>query len=331
MESNADMSLVKLANYRRVWDYVHSHGEETIPQISKATGLSLPTVTRAIKYSLEEGIIHPVGIVGGERGRKAQLYSLAPDYMHFVFVSIHSNKLHFEIHDFLSRVIQKGTFIVDDKTILSTLCALIEEAIKKDLLIKFLGIAFSGVVFEGKIIESIDFPSLVGFSLKEYLENEYSIMVTIENDLNAAAVCFSKYTPEYKAGITVAFYFGNEGYGSGILIDGKLLHGVCGSAGELHNVVTTNKNERSSLTYAEALRSLVTILNPDRVVLYPNGNADFEEVKKLAFIGVPEYQVPQFIGGRDFTTDIFIGLGALCKKMLIEPYAKVRVLKLAIK
>ena len=101
MESNADMSLVKLVNYRRVWDYVHSHGEETIPQISKANGLSLPNVTRAIEYSLAEGIMHSVGIVGGERGRKAQLYSLAPDYMHFVFVSIHSNKLHFEIHDFL--------------------------------------------------------------------------------------------------------------------------------------------------------------------------------------------------------------------------------------
>ncbi len=331
MESNADMSLVKLVNYRRVWDYVHSHGEETIPQISKATGLSLPTVTRAIEYSLAEGIMHSVGIVGGERGRKAQLYSLAPDYMHFVFVSIHSNKLHFEIHDFLSRVMQKGTVIVDDKTVLSTLCALAEEATKKDPLIKFLGIAFSGVVFEGRIVESFDFPSLAGFPLEEFLENEYSIMVAIENDLHAAVACFSKYAPEYKAGITVAFYFGNEGYGSGILIDGKLLHGVCGSAGELHNVVTTNKDERSSLTYAEALRSLVTILNPDRVVLYPNGNTDFEEVRKLALIGVPEYQVPLFIGGRDFTTDTFIGLVALCKEMLIEPYAKVRVLKLAIK
>ncbi len=331
METNADMSLVKLANYRRVWNYVHSCVKVTVPQISKQTGLSLPTVTRAVEYSLEEGIMKSVGIVGGERGRKAQLYSLDADYMHFIFASIHGQKLHFQVHNFLSCVLKSGVLEVTDENIFSSLENVIETCIKSDSLIRFVGVAFSGTVYHGKIIESFDFPSLIGFELKKYLEEKFSIIAIVENDLHCAVAAFSKYSSGYKDGITVAYYFGNEGYGSGILIDGKLLHGACGSAGELYNVVVANKVERSNFTYAEILRSLTSILNPNRVILYPNGTADLNKVKSLAFHEMPTYQMPALIENRSFTKDTFIGLVALCKEKLIEPYAKVQVLKLEIK
>ena len=328
MGTNADMSLVKLANYRCVWNYIHSHGEITIPQIAKATGLSIPTVTRAIEYSLDEGAVRSVGIVGGERGRKANLYSLAPDYMHFIFISIHGRNLHFEVHNFLSEIIQRGSFTVSDENILSLLDSVIKKLILQDSLIRFVGIAFSGTVFEGKIIESFIFPSLVGFDLKEYLEKEFSVIAIVENDLHAAVSAFSKYASASENGITVAFYFGDGGYGSGILVDGKLLRGAHGSAGELHDVVTTNKSVRSDLTYAEVLRSLIAVLNPDTVVLYPNGNVNESEIKKVALDGMREYQIPHMIENRNFTKDTFIGLIALCKEKLIEPYAKIQTLKL---
>ena len=331
MEINADMSLVKLANYRCVWNYVHSCGEVTVPQISKATGLSLPTVTRAVEYSLEEGIMKTVGIVGGERGRKAHLYSLDADYMHFIFISIHGQKLHYQVHNFLSCILQSGVIEVNDENIFFSLENVIEACVKSDFLIRFVGVAFSGTVHHGKIIESFDFSSLIGFELKKYLEEKFSLIAIVENDLHCAVAAFSKYSSGYKDGITVAYFFGNEGYGSGILIDGKLLHGACGSAGELHNVVTTNKTERSNLTYAEILRSLTAVLNPNRIILYPNGTADSNEVKSLAFSGIPAYQIPTLIENRNFTKDTFAGLVALCKEKLIEPYAKVQVLKLKIK
>lgn len=57
MGETADMSIVKLANYRCVWNYIHSHGTVTTPQISQATGLSLPTVTRAVDFGVSDGLI----------------------------------------------------------------------------------------------------------------------------------------------------------------------------------------------------------------------------------------------------------------------------------
>lgn len=330
MGSNADMSLVKLANYRCVWDYIHSHGEMTIPQISKATGLSLPTVTRAIEYSLEEGVVQSVGIVGGERGRKAIVYALAPDYMHFIFISVHGQRLHYEVHNFLSSVIKSGTYDVDDSNIFSVLNNIIKNCIENDSFIKFIAVAFSGAVFEGRIIESLDFPSLSNFPLKAYLEEEYSLTAIVENDLHCAAAAASKYAPQYEKGTTVAFYFGDEGYGSGILINGEILRGASGSAGELHNVATEHKSERSPLTYAEILRTVCAVLNPDRVILYPNGGIDIEKVKTIAFENVSLREIPELIENLNFTKDTFFGLVALCKEKLIEPYAKVRVLKLEV-
>lgn len=76
MKNTLDSSIVKLTNYRSVWGYIHKNKQATIPQIAKSIGLSLPTVTRAIDYGVAEGIINPDGVIGAERGRKAQVYKL---------------------------------------------------------------------------------------------------------------------------------------------------------------------------------------------------------------------------------------------------------------
>lgn len=83
MNKTVDSSIVKLTNYCSVWGYIHKNKQATIPQISKDIGLSLPTVTRAVDYGVAEGIIEPDGVIGAERGRKAQVYKLHADYMHF--------------------------------------------------------------------------------------------------------------------------------------------------------------------------------------------------------------------------------------------------------
>lgn len=100
MKNTLDSSIVKLTNYRSVWGYIHKNKQATIPQIAKSIGLSLPTVTRAIDYGIAEGIINPDGVIGAERGRKAQVYKLNADYMHFLLIYLDSDVLSYRIHDF---------------------------------------------------------------------------------------------------------------------------------------------------------------------------------------------------------------------------------------
>ena len=50
-------------------------------------------MTRAIDYGVAEGIINPDGVIGAERGRKAQVYKLNADYMHFLLIYLDSDVL----------------------------------------------------------------------------------------------------------------------------------------------------------------------------------------------------------------------------------------------
>ena len=105
MNKTVDSSIVKLTNYRSVWGYIHKNKQATIPQISKDIGLSLPTVTRAVDYGVAEGIIEPDGVIGAERGRKAQVYKLHADYMHFLLIYLDASR-EFSLDKFVFRMIQ---------------------------------------------------------------------------------------------------------------------------------------------------------------------------------------------------------------------------------
>lgn len=148
MKNTLDSSIVKLTNYRSVWGYIHKNKQATIPQIAKSIGLSLPTVTRAIDYGVAEGIINPDGVIGAERGRKAQVYKLNADYMHFLLIYLDSDVLSYRIHDFKSRTIGSGNIPICDEKVLSTLENLVMTSVAADPLIAMTAIAVSGAAGE---------------------------------------------------------------------------------------------------------------------------------------------------------------------------------------
>lgn len=160
MKNTLDSSIVKLTNYRSVWGYIHKNKQATNPQIAKSIGLSLPTVTRAIDYGVAEGIINPDGVIGAERGRKAQVYKLNADYMHFLLIYLDSDVLSYRIHDFKSRTIGSGNIPICDEKVLSTLENLVMTSVAADPLIAMTAIAVSGVVCKGVVMDSAAFPLL---------------------------------------------------------------------------------------------------------------------------------------------------------------------------
>lgn len=149
MKNTLDSSIVKLTNYRSVWGYIHKNKQATIPQIAKSIGLSLPTVTRAIDYGIAEGIINPDGVIGAERGRKAQLYKLNADYMHFLLIYLDSDVLSYRIHDFKSRTIGSGNIPICDEKVLSTLENLVMTSVAADPLIAMTAIGRFGRCLQG--------------------------------------------------------------------------------------------------------------------------------------------------------------------------------------
>lgn len=331
MSKNADMSIVRLMNYRTVWDFVYANGEVTIPMISRGTGLSLPTVTRAVEYSIGEGLLLSCGAdKNGARGRNAQSFCFNQGYMHVLFICVHFCMLHYEVHDFGGNVLKRGAFETNDETILNDFDTVIKSCANDYPKLGIIGVSFSGTVLNGKIIEAYSFPSLNGFDMQSEFEARYDKFVFVENDLKSAASAVQKYAPQYKHGVTVAFLYGNLGYGSGVLINGRILHGATGAAGKLGEAVVTQENRRSTEFYGELLQTVISLFDPERIIMYPNANADTKRVIELGTRRFPFRTATEFIIGRDFTADTFLGLSAICKKKLLKPNGKIKLLKTAI-
>lgn len=324
------MLTIKLTNYRCVWNFVHEHGEVTIPQVSKATGLSLPTVTKAVDFSLAEGIMHPLGLLGGERGRRAQTYCLSPDYAHFVFVFASNGRLFFEVHNFVSNVLQSGTVLFESDGFLSTLDGLLNKLLLDDRAIKMAGIAFPGSIRGGVIETSPLCSELVGLNLRAHVEEAFSLACFVENAVNVAVSSRLLGKEEEREKISVAFLFSSHGCRAGILQNGELFKGANCFAGRLENVLSF-RGVYTEEHHAKLLRTVCALFDPSEVILYSDSSEDTKKLKQLAFKDFEGQAIPKIVEGRGLNRDVFLGLMVISKKVLLNPEHPGSVLGLDIK
>jgi glucokinase len=94
----------------------------------------------------------------------------------------------------------------------------------------------SGIDYKnGIIVKAPNVPSLDGFRMAAALESELNIPCVLENDANAAAVGEQTFgaAKGFKSAIAVTL---GTGVGGGIIINGKVLRGIDGMAGEIGHV-----------------------------------------------------------------------------------------------
>ena len=111
--------------------------------------------------------------------------------------------------------------------------------------IRAVGFGFAGFysLKEKKILQSPNYPSLDNFDLQPALSQIIDVPFRIDNDANMAAF------GEWKAGAgqdvnSLVLLTIGTGIGSGIILEGKLWHGVCGFAGEIGHITVNPIGER---------------------------------------------------------------------------------------
>lgn len=111
--------------------------------------------------------------------------------------------------------------------------------------IKAIGFGIPGIfsLAEQKIIQSPNLPALNGFDLRPALAEVMDVPFWLDNDANMAAY------GEYRAGagqgtLNLIHLTLGTGVGSGIIVDGNLLHGKCGFAAEMGHLIVNPEGER---------------------------------------------------------------------------------------
>lgn len=112
---------------------------------------------------------------------------------------------------------------------------IIDTILLKHSYIDVIGIATPGIVKDNKLLK--DPNDGRDIDIKKDFEEKYNIDVFVYNNANAVVVGFSLEHPEYKNIVFHSQPFGFGVGGQGIIVDGKILRGKNGIAGELKHFI----------------------------------------------------------------------------------------------
>ncbi len=184
-----------------------------------------------------------------------------------------------------------------------------------------IGIATPGIVKDSKELKDIYSDKI--FDIHKEFEEKYNIDVCIYNNCNAAAVGFSLAHPEYKNIIYHSQPFGIGTGGQGIVLNGKIVVGKNGIAGEIMRVIyrmqlsddpnklIRTQNGAVELVSKELLPTIITV-GPDVVALYCSMTPDMDEIKNALLSFVDEENLPEFYYVNESHPYILSGITSMC-------------------
>jgi predicted NBD/HSP70 family sugar kinase len=231
-------------NAVRVLRLVREHEAISRIEIARATDLHKATITEIVARLIEAGFLVDTGETGVHRkvGRKERMLRFLPLAGIVVGVDIRASHIAVALTDLNAHIIIQDSFptrandTVDG--VMTRVATTIRDLLKasKQPISKLIsiGIAVPGIVdcSSGTMVLSSKKPSWQGEPLGARLEQEFGIPVYAENDVKSRALC------EYLLGAAkgtkdFVYLFIGDGLGAGIMINGRMHHGISSAAGEI--------------------------------------------------------------------------------------------------
>ncbi len=225
-----------------------SQGAATIPEMSKAVGVSLPTATSALNELMKAGLVTEIGKKDNSTGRIPMVYDLIPTAGYFVGVNPEMDCLALAASDFSGNLITEKTRVpyVYENTPenLEKVGKIINDFIaslpvsKEEILQVCVNVAERVNPFEGRAYNMYTF---LKESLTDKLTELIQLPVCIENDSRSMA--FAEFVKGRCRGLKdVIFVNVCWGLGIGIIMGGQLYYGKSGYSGEFGHMTAYNNN-----------------------------------------------------------------------------------------
>ena len=233
------------ANRARLIDAVQKRGSITQVELVGATGLSAATISNIVKELTLAGVLNTTPT--SRSGRRAQLVTLARNLGLVAGVHLSERSMRVALADVTQRVIAEQRLPLPPEhradSSLDTAAMLIDEmldsvgAARSELLAAGVGLPApvdpaTGMVSAAGVLRSWD-----GVQVPEVLGQRLGVAVTVDNDANLGALA------ENRLGVArglrhVMYLRASRGLALGLIVDGRVLHGRSGLAGEIGHMVT---------------------------------------------------------------------------------------------
>ncbi len=249
MSKGINQDTIQAFNRSLIINLLRKNGICSRVQLAHTTGLKQATVTNIVSDFINWGFVKEVGFLNGSKGRRSIGISINTDAYRVIGVRIARKYYSVGLFDLTGALHQLQRVDTDPsdqpKKILENIEKMILDCLEHSsaYTILSIGIAIPGpfIQKEGRIGLMTETEGWESILIKEELERLYHIPVFLEHDANAGVYTqqwHSKEASECKELIYVAV---GEGIGAGIMINGEIIRGSLGTAGEIgHTCIDFN-------------------------------------------------------------------------------------------
>ncbi|KIL51565.1 ROK family transcriptional regulator [Jeotgalibacillus alimentarius] len=213
-------------------------GGATKVELNRTVEASFPTISKLITEMEKDGEIMSLGLDESSGGRRAERYVYNADYMLGLAVLMEGNETRFTVFNCAGEVKDEGSsasFLKGNG--MEPLTEFIEKMCNQHSAIKTVSIGVPGAVDQGRVIFIPGYDQFQKMNVKQDLETRFPVRAVVENDMNAAVLGYQH--ADQKQSL-VYLYAGQNGPGSGVLVNGEVVRGSTYFAGEIQFVPQQN-------------------------------------------------------------------------------------------
>lgn len=326
MKSIGSVNQVKDHNVKLVKDALKSLESGTKNTVAQMTGLSIATCNTILNELAESGEILEVKGEAPAVGRPPKSYHFNEDFAYvcclFPSMEGESWRINCAIMNLVGDIIEESSTVYD-KISPEEVGEFVGALLEREPKIRTISFGTPGYYYDNRI-HSRGAAWLEGYDLVGELKKKFDCDVYIENDVNAMAYGIYYYGKEIIGecnSLVLIAYLKGERIGSGIVINGQVLHGNTGFAGEIGRIrypdgdvreLVSGGREGMVKAASTAVEGFSAMINPQTIV-FTGEEIDEDmlpEIRKEVGQYIPEEHIPKLFYGRDFRKYYIWGLAA---------------------
>jgi N-acetylglucosamine repressor len=209
--------------------------------LAKMTGLRQATITNIINDFIGWGLVTETGIIDGQKGRRSIGITLNTGAYRVIGIRLTRNYFVVGLFDLFGVQDRAWRETIDISLGSTVVLRAIIDNVRQVMdssgqyTILAIGAAIPGpyVRSEGKIALMTEYPGWEMVQIEKELASSFPIPVYLEHDAKAGALAQWWLYPRHMDNETMIYVAAGQGIGAGIVIDGRLLRGTLGLAGEI--------------------------------------------------------------------------------------------------
>lgn len=304
---------IRKKNLSDILQVLRNSGSCSLAQLTQQTDGGLTTVKKCVLQAMELGMVCEGDTADSTGGRKAKLYYINEGYQYFLFIIVDNNNLICRICDFGFNTVEEFNIHFQFNDFLNSIYFVIDRAADK-YDVGTVCLALPCVLNDGVIMDWFYYPDAVGLNIRDRIEEKYALNVIVQNDMKLTAIgeCVKN---SNRIGNIATVQFGHNGIGVGETVNGNVLAGSTGFAGEVGYIEDLRKNIMGISFPAKIVRNIIIFLNPELIVFYKSQRQNqFEKIFDTAVKNLPSYAVPEFKVSDDYFSSIRSGFISLINR-----------------